>query len=44
VQWLDDHVAGPADRLGNVVEPHVAKSIKPPGTHRISPSESALQN
>ena len=26
---------GPADRLGHVVEPHVAEAVEPPGFHRL---------
>ena len=28
-----DHVARPADRLGDVVEPHVAETVESPGFH-----------
>ena len=30
---LGDHVARPADRLGHVVEPHVAEAVESPGFH-----------
>ena len=39
---LDQHVPRPADRLGHVVEPHVAEPVEPPGFHSSTPSPSGV--